>query len=77
MGIPMPQGILRGCKSWTRTPNGTPWPTRVMHQPPIIPNIERLGGIYGEIEHLLGLLDGGDVGNDASGAVCLFDLIAN
>ena len=48
-----------------------------MHQPPVIPDVERMRLVYGEIEHLLGLLDGGDIGNDASGAVCLFDLIAN
>ena len=48
-----------------------------MHQPPVIPDVERMGLTNREIEHLLGLLDGGDIGNDASGAVCLFDLIAN
>ncbi|GAA5500316.1 hypothetical protein Dxin01_00036 [Deinococcus xinjiangensis] len=47
-----------------------------MHQPPVLPDVEGVGLIYGEIEHLLGLLDSGDIGNDASGAVCLFDLIA-
>ena len=45
-----------------------------MHQPPIRPHIERMGFTYREIEHLLGLLDGGDIGNDASGAVCLLIL---
>ena len=49
----------------------------VMHQPPIRPDVEGMGLVYGEIEHLLGLLDGGDIGNDACGAVGLFDLIAN
>ncbi len=48
-----------------------------MNEPPILPHIVRMRFTDREIEHLLGLLDGDDVGDDAQGAVGLLDFIAN
>ena len=48
-----------------------------MNQPPILPHIKRVRRIYREIEHLLGLLNGNDVGDHAHRAVGLLDLIPN
>ncbi len=48
-----------------------------MNQPPVLPNVEGMGLIDREIEHLLGLLGGKDVGGGADGPIGLSDLIAN
>ncbi|MFT2719421.1 hypothetical protein ACMT4L_05395 [Deinococcus sp. A31D244] len=41
----------------------------------IIPDLVRMGFADGEVEHLARLLDGGDVGDEASGAIGLLDRI--
>ena len=48
-----------------------------MNQPPLLPHVERVRLINSEIEHLLGLLDGDDVGDHAHGTISLLDLIAS
>lgn len=48
-----------------------------MHQPAVIPNVVGMSLTNSEVEHLLGLLDVDDVGNEANGAVRLLDLVTD
>ena len=48
-----------------------------MNQPSVLPNVEGMRLVDGEVEHLLGLLGGKDVGDGGDGAIGLPDLIAD
>lgn len=48
-----------------------------MHQPPVLPDVIGVGFADGEVEHLARLPNGGDVGDQAGGAVGLLDGIAD
>lgn len=48
-----------------------------MYQPPILPDVVGVGFADGEVEHLARLPNGGDVRDEAGGAVGLLDPIAN
>ena len=46
-----------------------------MYQPPVIPHVVGVGFADGEVEHLARLRNGGDVRDEAGGAVGLLDFI--
>ncbi len=48
-----------------------------MNEPPVVPNIEGMGGIYREIIHLLGLLDGQHIQHGSGAAIRFLKLIAD
>ncbi len=47
-----------------------------MNEPPVLPNIEGMRLINGEIEHLLGLLDGDDILDHPEAAISVADPVA-
>ena len=46
-----------------------------MNQPPILPNIKRMGCFNGEVKHLLGFLKGGDIQDFTDSSISQFELI--